>query len=65
MQIAQAIAIETVKPLTRPQFVVVFEFNLPEPPSVDFVSDWRIDRFILLTLLEVVFPIQTHQLATE
>ncbi len=54
-----------VKPLTRPQFVVVFEFNLPEPLSAGFVSDWRIDRFILLTLLEVVFPIQTHQLATE
>ena len=65
MQIAQAIAIEMVKPVTRPQFVVVFEFNLPEPLGAGFVSDWRIDRFILLTLLELVFPIQTHQLATE
>jgi len=43
MQIAQAIAIEMVKPVTRPQFVVVFEFNLPEPFSVGFVSHWRID----------------------
>ena len=65
MQTAQAIAIEMVKPVTRPQFVVVFEFNLPEPLSVGFVSDWRIDRFIILTLLEWVFPIQTHRLATE
>ena len=65
MQIAQAIAIEMVKPVTRPQFVVVFEFNLPEPLNAGFVSLWRMNRFILLTLLEGVFPIQTHRLATE